>query len=222
MGAWGTSEYLGLLELLAEVILQPEVDDLHIWQFSLKESIKLNLPTRPCLLGWVNSIVTLGGDLEELGPWQMQINHVVGCNKCGTTDQLTRRGLPHPERCPLCDQVGETIDDPLVSCVFTRQVWFRLLQSVCLHILAPQPAETSFDDRWDKAIEKVSNQVKKGLNFVVILVAWSAWNHCNRCVFNGVPPDLNGIYNAIKEELRLWSLNVLGQVPSEEQLGSLV
>uniref|UniRef100_K3Y117 Reverse transcriptase zinc-binding domain-containing protein n=1 Tax=Setaria italica TaxID=4555 RepID=K3Y117_SETIT len=103
-----------------------------------------------------------------------------------TADRLTRRGLPHPERCPLCDQVDETIDHLLVSCVFTQQVWFRLLQSVGLHILAPQPDETSFDDWWEKAS------------------AWSVWNHHNHCMFDGVQPDLNGVYNVIREELRLW------------------
>jgi len=57
-------------------------------------------------------------------------------NRCWTVDQLARKGLPHPECCPLCDQMDETIDHLLVSCVFTRQFWFRLLRSVGLQILA--------------------------------------------------------------------------------------
>jgi hypothetical protein len=154
---------------------------------------------------------------------------LVARNRCWTADGLNRRGLPHPERCPLCDQMDETIYHLLVSCVFTRQVWFRLLQSVGLQILAPQPDETSFDDWWEKVSERVSGQVRKGLNSVIILGAWSVWNHHNRCVFDGGPPYLNGVSNVIREELRLWNLAgargisyLLVLVPSQEQLESLV
>jgi hypothetical protein len=33
-------------------------------------------------------------------------------------DRLARRGMDHPEKCPLCDQEQETIDHLLLSCVF--------------------------------------------------------------------------------------------------------
>jgi len=147
-------------------------------------------------------------------------------NRCWTADRLARKGLPHPECCPLCDQADETIDHLLVSCVFTRQIWFKLLRSVGLQILAPQPDETSFDDWWEKASERVSGQVRNGLNSIIILGAWSVWNHRNRCVFDGAPPDLDAVYNAIREELRLWNLAgargipyPLALVPSQEQMG---
>ncbi|KAG2659113.1 hypothetical protein PVAP13_1KG333200 [Panicum virgatum] len=81
-------------------------------------------------------------------------------NRCWTADRLARKGLPHPECCPLCDQADETIDHLLVSCVFTQQIWFKLLRSVGLQILAPQPDETSFDDWWEKASERVSGQAE--------------------------------------------------------------
>jgi len=147
-------------------------------------------------------------------------------NRCWTADRLARKGLPHPDCCPLCDQMDETIDHLLVCCVFTRQVWFRLLQSVGLQTLAPQPDDTSFDVWWEKASERVSGQVRNGLNSIIILGAWSVWNHRNRCVFDGAPPDLNAVYNIIREELRLWSLagargitHLLALMPSQEQLG---
>jgi hypothetical protein len=41
---------------------------------------------------------------------------------------LARRGLDHPDKCPLCDQEEESIDHLLVSCVFARQFWLTLLQ----------------------------------------------------------------------------------------------
>jgi hypothetical protein len=60
--------------------------------------------------------------------------------------RLARRGLPHPERCPLSDQAAETIDHLLIGYVFTREFWFRFLSQVGLQSLSPQPTELSFLD----------------------------------------------------------------------------
>jgi hypothetical protein len=38
-----------------------------------------------------------------------------------TVDRLARRGMDHPEKCPMCDQEDEIIDHLLVACVFARQ-----------------------------------------------------------------------------------------------------
>jgi hypothetical protein len=40
--------------------------------------------------------------------------------RCWTIDHLACQGLPHPDKCPLCDQEDENIDHLLVSCVFSR------------------------------------------------------------------------------------------------------
>jgi len=58
--------------------------------------------------------------------------------KIWTADRLAKRGLNHPPKCPLCDQIEETIDHLLVSCVFTRQFWFIILQQFGLQAAAPQ------------------------------------------------------------------------------------
>jgi len=53
---------------------------------------------------------------------------------------------------------------------------------------------------------RVDGPVKKRLNSIIILVAWSLWNHCNRCVYDGVQPNLNEVLLSIREELHLWGL----------------
>jgi hypothetical protein len=58
-------------------------------------------------------------------------------NRCWTADRLVKRGLPHPEACPFCDQAKELIHHLLVGCVFTRQVWVMILQHLGLFNLAP-------------------------------------------------------------------------------------
>jgi hypothetical protein len=50
--------------------------------------------------------------------------------RCWTSDRLQRRGLDHPDPCPLCDQEPETIDHLLIGCVLARNYWFRLLGQV--------------------------------------------------------------------------------------------
>jgi len=133
---------------------------------------------------------------------------LVADNKCWTADRLAKRGLPHPELCPLCDQEEtnsrglpccvslkkkkeETINHLLLSCVFSRQIWFSVMQRLGMQVLTPQPDDHSFEDWWDQVSRRVADQAKKGLNSVVILVAWSLCNHRNRCVFYGLQPSLN-------------------------------
>jgi len=41
-------------------------------------------------------------------------------NRCWTADRLARRGLPHPEECPLCEQEDEDHPPPpLGLCICT-------------------------------------------------------------------------------------------------------
>jgi hypothetical protein len=42
-------------------------------------------------------------------------------------DRLAKRGLPHPPKCPLCDQEEEDIEHLLTTCVFSRDFWFQVL-----------------------------------------------------------------------------------------------
>jgi hypothetical protein len=66
------------------------------------------------------------------------------------------------------------------------QFWFRLLNTVGLQNLSPQPGEFSFDDWWARAATVVDGQVGQGLNSIIIILRdWSIWNHQNRCVFDG-------------------------------------
>jgi hypothetical protein len=101
----------------------------------------------------------------------------VAHKKCWIADRLARKELPHPAVCSLCDQVEETIDHLLVPCVFSRQMWFNVLQELGLQALAPGLDDLIFDDWWDNVSNRVSGQVRKGVNSIVILGAWNLWNH---------------------------------------------
>jgi hypothetical protein len=200
------AEYFRMWDLLSEVVLQPDVDDSHVWKFSASGSYS----AKSAYEGFFNGAV-------QFRPWERIWKSwapgkckffmwLVAHNRCWTADRLAKRGLPHPERCPLCDQAEETINHLLVSCAFSRQVWFNILQWVGLQGLSPQPEDISFDDWWAGMNSGIDGQARKGLNSLIILGAWSIWNHHNRCVFDGIQPSLNGVLAVVKDELHLWSL----------------
>jgi hypothetical protein len=94
----------------------------------------------------------------------------------------------------------------LTTCwCFSRQVWFIVLRGFGLQDLAPQAMEPSFEEWWESVSMRVSGQRRKGLNSIVILWAWSLWNHRNRCVFYGANPSLSAIVSVVNEELVQWS-----------------
>jgi hypothetical protein len=82
----------------------------------------------------------------------------------GTADRLQRRGLDHPDQCPLCDQETETIDHLLVGCVFARSYWFRLLEQVNLQDFTPQVHEENTMLWWKRCSDQLQGIARKGLN----------------------------------------------------------
>jgi hypothetical protein len=180
------------------------VDFLLLWDLlsNLSCSLKLKIDTYGDLLHMVNiplyqlmrdyfriySFRAMGKDLEDLAPPKCPFFlWLVAHNRCWTADRLARRGLPHPERCPLCNQAAQTIDHLLILCVFTREFWFRFLSQVGLQ----SPTDLSFFDWWDRVSRATSDSdiILQGINSLIILGAWTVWTHRNRCVFNGAAPD---------------------------------
>lgn len=49
-------------------------------------------------------------------------------------------------------------------------------------------------------------EMRKGINSLVILVAWGLWKHRNRCVFDGGTPRQQQVLLAVTEEARVWKL----------------
>ncbi|WVZ85337.1 hypothetical protein U9M48_032277 [Paspalum notatum var. saurae] len=215
------AEFFKIWDLLSNLVLQPEIEDTHRWQFSSSGVYSTKSAYGGFFIGAV-----------QFGPWERIwktwapgkckfFMWLVAHNRCWTANRLAKRGLPHPERCLLCDQAEETIDHLLISCVFARQAWYSILQQVGLQALSPQPENGSFDEWWASANLGISDQIKKGLNSVIVLGAWSIWNHRNRCVFNGIQPNLNEVLVLFRDELHLWSVagargisNLLALVPA--------
>jgi hypothetical protein len=114
--------------------------------------------------------------------------------------------MPHPNACPLCDQSNETIQHILISCVFAREVWTSILSKFGLLPIAPLLDCTHFSNWWSQSIKSVGKDMRKGLNSLIILVAWQLWKHCNSCVFEGSRACVQNVVLAVGEEGRTWCL----------------
>lgn len=66
--------------------------------------------------------------------------------------------------------------------------------------------EDSFQSWWRTSSSRTTDQMRKGLNSLVILGAWTIWKHRHRCVFDECNPSLVTAFRVAKEETVLWSL----------------
>lgn len=52
----------------------------------------------------------------------------------------------------------------------------------------------------------VQKEMRKGLDSLIILVAWEIWKHRNDCVFEKVRPTIQEVLRAISNEGGLWCM----------------
>uniref|UniRef100_A0A0A8ZPB4 Reverse transcriptase zinc-binding domain-containing protein n=1 Tax=Arundo donax TaxID=35708 RepID=A0A0A8ZPB4_ARUDO len=125
-------------------------------------------------------------------------------NFCWTADRLAKHGLPDPSCCPLCDQHDETMQHLLISCMVPRQVWLIILQKAGLQLICLSIDHVGFSSWWSQSLIRVDKHKRKGLNSLIILVAWELWKHRNDCVFNAVSLDVHRVVKAVEDEGTLW------------------
>lgn len=122
-------------------------------------------------------------------------------NRCWTSDRLARRGLPHQDACPLCDQLEETIDHILLQCVFARQVWTVM----CAGMRAPAWAPTTKVTLVDWCSEKTRGEHSdRDIRTILTLGLWTLWKHRNAIVFDGASPSWRHVLTEIDRESRSW------------------
>jgi hypothetical protein len=125
-------------------------------------------------------------------------------DRCWTAERLARHGLPHHQRCLLCDQATESMHHLMLECPFTRQTWHEVL--AWLRMTArPPDGEPSLIDWWHHARQDTPAPLRKGLASATLLIPWMIWKHRNSCVFDGAQPSLQLLLQNIKDELRAWA-----------------
>ncbi|RCV06200.1 hypothetical protein SETIT_1G144200v2 [Setaria italica] len=52
----------------------------------------------------------------------------------------------------------------------------------------------------------VPKELRKGLNSLIILVAWDLWKHRNACVFEWAGPNVQVVLQIVANGSRLWCM----------------
>ena len=183
-------DYLNIWDLVEGLTLQQEVTDRFRWKLTQSGTYTSKSVYAAFFVGTI-----------KFAPWKkiwkswasfrckffiwLAIN-----NRCWMADRLAKRGLPHLEACPFCDQEEETIQHILVGCVFTRQIWFSILQALHLPALVPSTSDTKFSSWWRKGLRLIPKDLQKVFNSLVILVAWETWKLRNSCIFEHARPSI--------------------------------
>lgn len=117
-----------------------------------------------------------------------------------TAERRQRHGLQQHGACALCDQADETTDHLLCSCVFTCEIWTRLLAPAGIDHLAPQPTSL-FADWWLLARETVPADGRRAFDSLVLATSWIIWKERNRRTFDNIARMTTQVLDAITEEL---------------------
>jgi hypothetical protein len=90
--------------------------------------------------------------------------------------------------------------------VFTCQVWFFIFQYLNLVVDLPTAESSSFPAWWCNTIQAAPKDMWKGLNSLIILVAWEVWKHRNSCVLEGIRPSIQILLQTVTNESSLWCM----------------
>ena len=66
--------------------------------------------------------------------------------------------------------------------------------------------ETFFHLWWEMVSSTVGDMLRKGMNSLIILGAWTLWTHRNKCVFDGTAPNIAGALAVGEDKGKAWSL----------------
>lgn len=120
-----------------------------------------------------------------------------------TADRHMRHSLQQSALCALCGQEPETTDHLLLNCVYSRKVWFRLLNSVGRQHWAPNGDET-LAVWWQQQRSNAPSALRKSFDSALMLVAWSFWKERNRRVFDGAHRLPHRLHQLVIEEADAW------------------
>ena len=120
-----------------------------------------------------------------------------------TAELRWRHGLQQHADCLLCGQDDETCDHLLAACVFTWEIWYRILITVGLQHTAPSPSDTLVD-WWLAARKQVPGALSRGFDSLVLLVSWELWKERNRRTFDRVCATTTHVLRQIQTEGESW------------------
>lgn len=119
-----------------------------------------------------------------------------------------RHGLQDSADCALCGQEDETVDHLLVSCVFARELWHRLLQSFGWDRFTPALG-ARLSAWWMDVRRQVPKELRKGFDSAVLLASWRLWKECNSRVFDNAVCSPAQAVRRVFEEAEEWIVGAI-------------
>ncbi|BAD52519.1 hypothetical protein [Oryza sativa Japonica Group] len=101
-------------------------------------------------------------------------------------DLLQKNGNDSHSVWPFCAQELETANHILtLNCVFTRQIWLRVLSLFGWAALSP-PHGSWLQSWWPSSRACFPEHLRDGFDSLVVLISWQLWKKWNSRVFDYV------------------------------------
>ncbi|GJN34056.1 hypothetical protein PR202_gb22693 [Eleusine coracana subsp. coracana] len=123
--------------------------------------------------------------------------------RCWTAARLYRHGLRDNNICALCSQEAEDIDHLFLSCVYSREFWFKILRRCGWQLLTPM-AQDCLVDWWLHNRKRIPKPRRRCFDSITILITWTLWLERNGRVFRNEQRRPATVLNWFWQELRLW------------------
>jgi hypothetical protein len=107
--------------------------------------------------------------------------------------------MPNNGLCALRSEEEETIQHLLMSCVYTREVWFHVLRTARICCLCPA-ADATWPGWWPYSRKLILKDHHHDFGTMVLLASWSLWKECNAHVFDGMHSQAGQLATLIVEE----------------------
>ena len=176
-------EYVQLWARLQDVQLRPLESDRFIWRWSADGQYSVRSAYRAYFVGWTSMVGAKELWRAAVPPKVKFFFWIALHGRLWTAERRKRHGLQLDAACALCDQLDETTDHLLCSCVYAREVWSRLLHSLGSLAAAPQQ-DSSLLDWWLLGWATLPQALRQSFNSLVLLVSWCLWKERNCRTFD--------------------------------------
>lgn len=207
-------EYIHLWEVVDGYLLAPGTPDQLVWKWTADGEYSSSSAYR----AFFNGSTSMLGAREV---WQASVPPKVKFflwialhGRVWTAERCRRHGLQQNTDCALCDQADESSDHLFCSCVFTREVWHRVLTLLGIPHLCPV-GDRPLDVWWMEARGALSGALRRSFDSVVLLVSWIIWKERNRRTFDSLSKSTTEVLAQIQDEGSEWiaaGCSALGQL----------
>ncbi|KAF8695940.1 hypothetical protein HU200_036816 [Digitaria exilis] len=199
-------DFLLIWDKVRRIVLQADIDDTPLWKWTANQQFTTASAYRAFFLGQHE---ILGARILQKTRAPPKCKFFVWLalhDKCWTAARRRRHNLQNDDACALCGQESETISHILLTCVFSRVIWFNILQSVGLQLLSPTPNQLAeFQEWWSSSRKRIQTADRKSFDTLVVLVAWSLWLERNARTFGRQSRNTAQLIQDINQEGNNWS-----------------